>query len=114
DRRAGGLTHAHRADGAPRVVVDGAEGARGTGGAVARWRRRRAPVALAARARWTHPHPSPGRVRAERGYRYYADRLLERLEPQPEGFPLDLSSAKTEVDNALQADTEALSGVERV
>src|ERR1700745_3150688 len=38
----------------------------------------------------THPHTSAGRVPTDRGYRYYADRLLEQLEPQPKGFPLDL------------------------
>src|SRR5919198_2821945 len=62
----------------------------------------------------THPHTSAGRVPTERGYRYYADRLLERLEPRPEGFPLDLSSARTEVDAALQATTEMLSELTRL
>ena len=57
----------------------------------------------------THPHTSAGRVPTERGYRYYADRLLERLEPQPGGFPLDLTTARNEVDSALQATTEMLS-----
>ena len=57
----------------------------------------------------THPHTSAGRIPTERGYRYYADRLLERLEPHPEGFPLDLTSARSEVDAALQATTEMLS-----
>src|SRR5689334_5821842 len=69
---------------------------------------------LEARGLLTHPHTSAGRIPTERGYRYYADRLLERLEPQPEGFPLDLSSAKTEVDTALQATTEALSELTRL
>ena len=62
----------------------------------------------------THPHTSAGRVPTERGYRYYADRLLERLEPQPEGFPLDLTSARSEVDAALQATTEMLSELTRL
>ena len=62
----------------------------------------------------THPHTSAGRVPTERGYRYYADRLLERLEPQPGGFPLDLSSARSEVDAALQATTEMLSELTRL
>lgn len=62
----------------------------------------------------THPHTSAGRVPTERGYRYYADRLLERLEPQPSGFPLDLSSARNEVDAALQATTEMLSELTRL
>ena len=37
------------------------------------------------------PHTSAGRVPTERGYRYYADELLGRLEPQPPAFPLDLA-----------------------
>src|ERR671937_1830692 len=57
----------------------------------------------------THPHTSAGRVPTERGYRYYADRLLERLDPQPGGFPLDLTAARNEVDAALRATTEMLS-----
>jgi heat-inducible transcriptional repressor len=62
----------------------------------------------------THPHTSAGRVPTERGYRYYADRLLERLDPQPGGFPLDLMAARNEVDLALQATTEMLSEVTRL
>src|SRR5213593_1726075 len=62
----------------------------------------------------THPHTSAGRVPTERGYRYYADRLLERLEPQPSGFPLDLTSARSEVDAALQATSEMLSELTRL
>ena len=69
---------------------------------------------LEARGLLTHPHTSAGRVPTERGYRYYADRLLERLEPQPQRFPLDLSSARSEVDAALQATTEALSELTRL
>jgi heat-inducible transcriptional repressor len=69
---------------------------------------------LEVRGLLTHPHTSAGRVPTERGYRFYADRLLERLEPQPEGFPLDLSAASTEVDEALQATTEALSDLTRL
>ena len=38
----------------------------------------------------THPHTSAGRVPTESGYRYYADELLRRLDPQPAEFPLDL------------------------
>src|SRR4051794_12062952 len=62
----------------------------------------------------THPHTSAGRIPTERGYRYYADRLLERLDPQPGGFPLDLSRARNEVDSALQATTEMLSELTRL
>jgi heat-inducible transcriptional repressor len=64
---------------------------------------------LEARGLLTHPHTSAGRIPTELGYRYYADRLLERLEPNPEGFPLDLTEARSEVDAALQATTEMLS-----
>src|SRR6476646_5564117 len=69
---------------------------------------------LEARGLLTHPHTSAGRIPTEHGYRYYADRLLERLEPQPGVFPLDLTSARTEVDAALQATTEALSELTRL
>jgi heat-inducible transcriptional repressor len=62
----------------------------------------------------THPHTSAGRVPTERGYRYYADELLGRLEPQPAAFPLDLTSTSTEVESALQATTEMLSQVTRL
>jgi heat-inducible transcriptional repressor len=69
---------------------------------------------LEARGLLTHPHTSAGRVPTEKGYRYYADRLLERLDPQPGGFPLDLSSVRSEVDAALQATTEMLSELTRL
>jgi heat-inducible transcriptional repressor len=69
---------------------------------------------LESRGLLTHPHTSAGRIPTERGYRYYADRLLERLDPQPEGFPLDLTSARSEVDAALQATTEMLSELTRL
>src|SRR5437868_939409 len=62
----------------------------------------------------THPHTSAGRVPTEQGYRYYADELLGRLEPQPPAFPLDLTSTNTEVESALQATTEMLSQVTRL
>lgn len=62
----------------------------------------------------THPHTSAGRVPTERGYRYYADRLLERLDPQPGGFPLDLPAARSEVDTVLQRTTEMLSELTRL
>jgi heat-inducible transcriptional repressor len=69
---------------------------------------------LEAQGLLTHPHTSAGRVPTERGYRYYADRLLERLEPHPSTFPLDLRSARSEVDAALQATTEMLSELTRL
>src|SRR5258708_25094622 len=57
----------------------------------------------------THPHTSAGRVPTENGYRYYADELLHRLDPQPHEFPLDLHTQRTEVEAALHATTEMLS-----
>src|SRR5579884_4260585 len=54
----------------------------------------------------THPHTSAGRVPTESGYRYYADELLGRLEPQPPAFPLDLATTSNAVEAALQATTE--------
>ena len=62
----------------------------------------------------THPHTSAGRVPTENGYRYYADELLNRLDPQPQEFPLDLHTQRTEVEAALQATTEMLSQVTRL
>jgi len=62
----------------------------------------------------THPHTSAGRVPTEAGYRYYADELLGRLDPQPTVFPLDLHTTRTEVEQALQATTEMLSQVTRL
>jgi heat-inducible transcriptional repressor len=63
----------------------------------------------------THPHTSAGRVPTEVGYRYYADELLEHIEPQqPREFPLDLSSTRTEIESALRATTEMLSQVNRL
>src|SRR5918992_2202662 len=46
----------------------------------------------------THPHTSAGRVPTEAGYRFYADELLDRLEPRPSPFPLDLAAARREVE----------------
>ena len=59
----------------------------------------------------THPHTSAGRVPTKRGYRFYADVLLDELEPRPARFPLDLTAARNEVEAALQATTEMLSQV---
>jgi heat-inducible transcriptional repressor len=56
----------------------------------------------------THPHTSAGRVPTDLGYRYYVDRLLESLERRPAELPLDLTTAKSEIDAALQTTTEAL------
>jgi heat-inducible transcriptional repressor len=59
----------------------------------------------------THPHTSAGRVPTESGYRFYADEVLERLEPRPQPFPLDLSQMRSELETALQSTTEMLSQV---
>src|SRR5437016_8031332 len=54
---------------------------------------------LEARGLLTHPHTSAGRVPTERGYRFYADELLDHNDPRI-GFPLDLSALRREVDAA--------------
>jgi heat-inducible transcriptional repressor len=59
----------------------------------------------------THPHTSAGRVPTEAGYRLYADALLAHQERRPSEFTLDLAAARAEVEDALQATTEALSRV---
>ena len=61
-----------------------------------------------------HPHTSAGRIPTEAGYRYYAEGVLERLDPNPGPFPLDLGVAQAEVEAALQATTEMLSNVTRL
>ena len=62
----------------------------------------------------THPHTSAGRVPTEEGYRLFAQGLLDRLEPRPATFEIDLTGAGTEVESALQATTEALSQITRL
>ena len=62
----------------------------------------------------THPHTSAGRVPTEAGYRFYADSLLERLEPRPSPFPLDFAAARSELEAALQETTETLSQATRL
>jgi heat-inducible transcriptional repressor len=57
----------------------------------------------------THPHTSAGRVPTAWGYRLYVDGLLERPEPRPHDFPLELGAGRGEVEAALQATTELLS-----
>ena len=58
----------------------------------------------------THPHTSAGRLPTERGYRFFAVDLLERLSPRPrESFELELPAREAEVDLVLQAATETLS-----
>ena len=62
----------------------------------------------------THPYTSAGRVPTEEGYRLFAQGLLDRLEPRPGRFEIDLSRAGTEVESALQTTTEALSQLTRL
>src|SRR5712691_6046477 len=62
----------------------------------------------------THPHTSAGRVPTERGYRFYADALLERAEPRPPRLGLNLPAVRSELEAALQATTEMLSQVTRL
>jgi heat-inducible transcriptional repressor len=62
----------------------------------------------------THPHTSAGRIPTESGYRYYAASVLERLEPHPSPFPLDLAAARSELEAALQETTETLSQATRL
>lgn len=62
----------------------------------------------------THPHTSAGRVPTERGYRLYAEGLLERRELRPESFRLELTTLRSEIEEALQTTTEMLSEATRL
>jgi len=66
---------------------------------------------LEGRGLLTHPHTSAGRVPTDVGYRFFVDRLLERLDPHPVELDLDLSTVQSQVDSALRATTEALAQV---
>jgi heat-inducible transcriptional repressor len=58
-----------------------------------------------------HPHTSAGRVPTDRGYRFYVDELLaEGRLPVPRK-PLELSTMRREVDEAMRATSEQLSQV---
>jgi heat-inducible transcriptional repressor len=69
---------------------------------------------LESRGLLSHPHTSAGRVPTEQGYRFYAAELLERQDPRPGRFPLDLSALRQEVDSALEATSQMLSEVTRL
>ena len=58
-----------------------------------------------------HPHTSAGRLPTDRGYRHYADEVLERggLPAPREG--VHLTEMRREVDEAMRATTEQLSQV---
>ena len=62
----------------------------------------------------THPHTSAGRIPTEAGYRFYAEGVLERQEPRPARFPLDLTQMRSEVEAALQSTTDMLAQVTRL
>src|SRR5688500_17150327 len=62
----------------------------------------------------THPHTSAGRGPTERGYRFYAERLLERLDSRPGAFPLGVTAARSEVEAALRSTTEMLAQATRL
>lgn len=61
-----------------------------------------------------HPHTSAGRIPTEAGYRLYVDELLSGPARRPSPFPLDLHTARAEIEEALQATTEMLSRVTRL
>jgi heat-inducible transcriptional repressor len=62
----------------------------------------------------THPHTSAGRVPTERGYRFFADSVLDELEPRPTTLGLDLRMVRSEVEAALRTTTEMLSEMTRL
>jgi heat-inducible transcriptional repressor len=62
----------------------------------------------------THPHTSAGRVPTEKGYRFYAEELVDVVEPRAGAFPLDLREMRNELENALQSTTEMLSQATRL
>ncbi len=61
-----------------------------------------------------HPHTSAGRVPTDRGYRFYAEELVDAIEGKPGPFPVDLSAMRNELELALQQTTEALSQATRL
>src|SRR5262249_38016990 len=62
----------------------------------------------------SHPHTSAGRMPTERGYRIYADELLQRVDPRPSPLSLDVARGSSELEPALEAATERLSEVTRL
>jgi heat-inducible transcriptional repressor len=62
-----------------------------------------------------HPHTSAGRVPTDAGYRHNVDSLLPEGPALPiradQGFLIELSSMRREVDTAMRATTESLSRV---
>jgi heat-inducible transcriptional repressor len=58
-----------------------------------------------------HPHTSAGRVPTDSGYRVYVDELLESGNLPATRRPVELTSMRREVDDAMRATTEQLSQV---
>ena len=58
-----------------------------------------------------HPHTSAGRVPTDRGYRAYVDAILADGKLPVPRRPLELSTMRREVDEAMRATTEQLSQV---
>jgi heat-inducible transcriptional repressor len=58
-----------------------------------------------------HPHTSAGRVPTDHGYRFYVDELLESGNLPATRRPVELTSMRREVDDAMRATTEQLSQV---
>jgi heat-inducible transcriptional repressor len=58
-----------------------------------------------------HPHTSAGRVPTERGYRVYVDEILAEGKLPVPRKPLELTTMRREVDEAMRATSEQLSQV---
>jgi len=58
-----------------------------------------------------HPHTSAGRVPTDRGYRVYVDELLAAGKLPVPRKPLELTTMRREVDEAMRATSEQLSQV---
>jgi heat-inducible transcriptional repressor len=58
-----------------------------------------------------HPHTSAGRVPTDRGYRVYVDELLAAGKLPVPHKPLELTTMRREVDEAMRATSEQLSQV---
>ena len=58
-----------------------------------------------------HPHTSAGRVPTDRGYRFYVDEILAEGQLPVPRKPLELSTMRREVDEAMRATSEQLSQV---
>jgi len=58
-----------------------------------------------------HPHTSAGRVPTDRGYRVYVDEILAKGRLPVPRKPLELTTMRREVDEAMRATSEQLSQV---